>query len=700
MPLGLSNMLLSQDMVYEGLINSGFNFEFFKELKGMGFKVDTSYFVNDKLLTEESAKEKSKNYDLSIQIQSLFQKYPSINDSTDLSFNLTNLKPIVTIDFLGIPLSSNFDILLVDGKYSNMFSNYTLGVDHDKLLDNYKKKIIGEKEKLVLPKIEKNHLEKAYNDAKRNESDVQFLTKIFADSNFYYLVDSISKNQDSLGYNVKDSTSIEILEKLVKLEKKYRDLWKNRNKANQIISRYEEGIENLNSFYDSLNDPNILKEKIKSSNAFNSFDKLLVGVKRFGYGLINIQNESLPFNFIPLDGGFIEYEVENYNFQVGYGSLSPSSYTSLFTDLELKDQKVRSKNKVFYSKATFGKDLEKLEFQFLSFVNEDPGNIFNDLPAYNYVLGLNGTEKIGQRLFVSGEFSISNQDYFDQDYRGYQSKILDNIYLESKVGWQSSNNNYTVSTGVFKSGLNFYSVGNPFQVINKRGILIDLSGKFLSKRLSLRMRFNLGRPDDENFKIGNQSSNIQILGQGTLKVSKSGLININISPNRSYRNINGNDQKSEISNNIYSISYSDRVKIKDKDVLLNCSVTNSNNNFDFIDTSFVLNNWNFGFVSDFGFSSKLNLNLRANLITDGINTGSIIECIMDSRHKNYSFGIGPQYLKRFGRSENQIGARANFSYKMEKLGSLIISGLFRNGLSNHNGREFEFFCNTGININF
>jgi hypothetical protein len=495
-------------------------------------------------------------------------------------------------------------------------------------------------------------------------------------------------------------------------------------KARQMLARYEQ----VSSYQDTLTvmrqrydnrvrelEGVIQERKAQVKNfqwpspfkppiSFTQKERFLSAIKAFDIGLFSKRISEYTLNAVPLKGMNYQFETRKIFGGIAFGKQNLSNGLSAWNYASIWD----TLNSGRIAIAHFGLgDLSKnyikvIMLHGVSSTALDSNSLY--LPRQNRVLALEAGKRVSKSFSTKLEYATSSQNYFSKQIdETYSNSLLDQysksalsydlIYSEPKV------RKYSVSFGYFHVGPWFYSMGDPFLILNRNGLKTTAKVALFKRKLELdcRLSINLTQPDP-NFK-GSTARQTQFSGTARLNV-KDVHIQIMASPNR-FR-YNALSASSDVRNNLFLLSISTNHKLARHKNAVAVSVSNIVSESIFADTTGFYQNTFTTLSNMFFINAKSHVHVKGIYSkTSEVDRNSFsIEALFTQKIQKFGLGSGLQYAKLPIDLKPKVGWRLDVRIMAAKSFSLTFQGLLRKDLQKNSSSIMEFIGNIGLTQRF
>ncbi len=571
------------------------------------------------------------------------------------------------------PLQIKGTAVLLDGQFNQNFSNLSLSFDERAFLERQRAELLQSLHFRNLLK-KKDNLLGLTTDARRflkNELRVQFFQRIITQQKFNQLkattegkvdtikLEIISMLTDSvtLAYykkqrrrlkelpayldsariiavrldsvwaevkELKEYTNIDLEEQerlllqLNKISQGFRNSWEEKKEYGQeTINELKLKVEKFSTFLENYDNPEFLRKKLLKKKKMKWHDKILAWTRNFDLGLFHLQGSSFTLNSLSLTGLRYGFDFSGSYGTIAYGSQSfNSSFIPVLTNNLFQPFVGR---KMLFAQAGIGdRSSDYLQLSFLSIKDgNNPEDSLLIYPKNNTIVSLEGQNTLGDHLQLKTELAFANHDLVGTNREnGNRSIGLFNSAAEVTI--QYSKKDLSLAIGYFQIGPEFISLGNPFLLTNRRGLLLNTE-LILFNKLSIDFQSKIGRSIEKNLQFDDELADWQLLGGITYRSSNNNTLTAKVSPNTFRQSGTGNFNTSG-NNMLYLIQSQVNTKLGSSTNLLSLAAySNFRSTFNYFDTTTVDKSHYLLCQESVLFTNQHQLNLTFSLGGEGLN---------------------------------------------------------------------------------
>ncbi|MCG8331787.1 MAG: hypothetical protein MI974_29140 [Chitinophagales bacterium] len=329
-----------------------------------------------------------------------------------------------------------------------------------------------------------------------------------------------------------------------------------------------------------LSNPRQLKQLYRQEKEELSIaDRFMLLTNNFDIGLFSPVYSELTIRHIALSG--IRYEWANQSFYGGAGYGKQFTNGNLLSNLYQRENKWPDK-KFYIARAGIGNEMESHLGITSIRVTEDSDTTFT---KQNQVFSIDGSLNISKQWKATTELALSKYTDLGQpvdnslDNGNFKKE---NSAFQTKVAYSTPNSMFSIGTGYFYHGANFVTLGNPFLLTNREGILVNFLGKL--NRITASLDYKLGQQINAQAIGGINNQDWQLLGHVSYATKKNHTFSLTIAPNTFSQSGTG-DFNTSNSTTLYTFQSTLLHNIKKERLLVSTlNITNYRSNLTVFDT--------------------------------------------------------------------------------------------------------------------
>lgn len=286
-------------------------------------------------------------------------------------------------------------------------------------------------------------------------------------------------------------------------------LWAETTQKAAEASKQWEGlqqqIERKRLAWEQLDAPEHLQEYAGGSRYGSRLEKWMVHFRKLKVGNVNLSDSPLSFSSIQANGATFDWNGRMFHVSVGFGKEGPQNAPA--TAFLQSANRLGFGRRVAHIKAGVGNESGSfLDVSFAQITAQTP-EAFMEGPANlgrkkNDLLGISGRYFLSKQVFLRFDGKVSNSDVLDsritedlvRNISESVSKPFENAAIEAMTGYRSKRGASIAEMGYSHIGGQYYTLGNPFLLTNRRDFKMRIKQRLLKQRLSLNVeaRLNTG----------------------------------------------------------------------------------------------------------------------------------------------------------------------------------------------------------------
>ncbi len=557
-----------------------------------------------------------------------------------------------------LPLLFRSNLIYRDQQIDTRLSNFAIHFDTDTYLHNRKRDLL---QQFTLKNIlqqktqefkEVPSLDKEASQYLSNEIQFRLYHKILSDPAYHTIKDSLEAQVAVLGQDtLADMDPVNArLDSLRLVIDQFNEAYKHYNEAWEKKTRYPSDVykmiaaqeERYLSQLNALNDPRHLKSVV-AERTDNWKEKLALWTRHFDIGLFQLQGSAFTTQRLSLTGIRYGWQGKSYFGEAAYGtqSFNANFFPSLAGDLF---DRFKGRKMLQLSAGIGDGEADHFKVSFLRATQGQQNKSFI-YAKQNTVVSLSGTRRVSQDFELNAELAFGHHDLVNSNLEGTNRSITsDQSALEITLNYQPRSK-LDLGLGYFYIGPNFISLGNPFLLTNRQGLLLEAKTTFFEV-LKIDLNSKLGRSIQPIDQFATGLSDLQLTGGVNWRFSKNSSLDIRIAPNTFQQTGTGHFN---ISSNamLYQAQAIFNSPLKSGDLLLSIAgYSNFRSTLNYFDTTAVDQSHYIFCEESYLLTNGQSINASATL---GVQDGAINETFTQVDYqlglKRWNIGLGGQLLQ-------------------------------------------------------
>lgn len=518
----------------------------------------------------------------------------------------------------GLPFTLSGNGILSDRQLDRRRSGVSFNFDAQKLIIQHKQ---AYQQQLAIPKLWAGtdnllDLSEEEQNILQNEVRFQFYQYLITHPSFSQTKIALDSTIHSL-HSIQDSIPLKDLQiqlvQLQQIEQQYRQHWD--EKSNYLQTHVNTLQQKTTAFLQQLkkyDDPQYLKQQLLKRSDLSIKDKLFILTRRFDLGRFHLSSRKIAVKHLVLNG--LHYQIEQQRWFAGVAWGRQSFTTNFLPNFNRSFFDRFSNNQALYLKAGIGTETSNhLQVNILHM--KEGGERSDSIylyPKRNVVFTLAGQQQVGQDWHLVSELAFADHDLVGTNLEGPDG-ATDPLRMagEISLAYRPSQQPYSLAFGAFYTGPRFISLGNPFLLTNRQGVLLKL-GSQVSKKLQLDLDIKYGQSIGTDNLFEGELSDLQIVGGLQWQLNKNVNVSLKIAPN-TFKQSGAGEFNVSNNNSLYHLQTSLKSNVLSHELQSIIGFTNYRSNFSFYDTT-ALDQFNYLYLQEsLSLSDNQSLNITVTL---------------------------------------------------------------------------------------